>query len=95
MQTLQQKKKLVISYGVVACIVGLGAIMGIVSFMPIQSNEENEISPESYMPVPGNTVPEMIVSDDLSLSTGMPVPGENTPEMIIVQIAKGSPSIPN
>lgn len=95
MQTLQQKKKTIISYGVIACIVGLGTIVGIVSFIPIQPNEENEISPESYMPVPGSTVPEMIVSDDLSLSTGMPVPGENTPEMLILQNAKGYPSIIN
>lgn len=95
MQTLQQKKKTIISYGVIACIVGLGTIVGIVSFIPIQPNEENEISPESYMPVPGSIVPEMIVSDDLSLSTGMPVPGENTPEMLILQNTKGHPSIIN
>ena len=95
MQTLQQKKKMVISYGVVAFIVGLGAIMGIVSLNPIQSNEENEISPETFMPVPGSTVPEMIVSDDLSLSSGMPVPGENIPEMIILQNTNDFPSIPN
>ena len=95
MQTLSLKKKIAISYGVVTCIVGLGIIMGIVSFIPIQSNEENEISPESYMPVPGSTVPEMIVSNDLSLSTGMPVPEQNTPEMIVLQNANGFPSIPS
>lgn len=69
--------------------------MGIVAFNPIQSNEENKISPETFMPVPGNTVPEMIVSDDFSLSTGMPVPEGNTPEMIILQSANGFLSIPN
>ena len=95
MQTLSQKKKIAISYGVVTCIIGLGVIMGIATFIPIQSNEENEISPESYMPVPGSTIPEMVVSDDMSLSTGMPVPGENTPEMIVPQNPNRFPSIPN
>ena len=69
--------------------------MGIASFIPIQPDEKNEISPESYMPVPGRLDPEMIVSDDLSLSTGMPVPGKNTPEMIILQNSPGYPNIPN
>jgi len=95
MQTLQQKKKMIISYGVVFCIVGFGAILGIASFIPIQPNEENEISPESYMPAPGSTVPEMIVSDDPWTSIGMSVPGQNIPEMIIQQNSNGFPSILN
>ena len=95
MQTLQQQKKIAISYGVVTCIVGLGVIMGIVSFSPIQPNDENKISSETFMPAPDSTVPEMIVSDDPSLSAGMPIPGENTPEMIVLQNSNSFPSIPN
>jgi hypothetical protein len=92
-QSLQQKKKTVISIGVISCIVGIGTMMAIVQFIPIQTNEGNNLSTDIGMPVPGNTVPEMIVSDDFSISTGMPVPGENPPEMIIVQNVKGFPRI--
>jgi hypothetical protein len=79
MQSLQTKKKLVISLGVITAIVAVSSTMMLSVFF--SDDLDSELTPTNNMPVPGSNTPEMIVSDDVSI--GMPVPGSNTPEMLV------------
>lgn len=60
MQSLQTKKKLAISLGVIAVIVAVSSVMTLSIVLSVDT--DSGLAPTNKMPVPGNTDPEMIVS---------------------------------
>lgn len=62
MQSLQTKKKLAISLGVITATVAVSFTMMLSVFFSGDLN--SELTPTNNMPVPGSNTPEMIVSDN-------------------------------
>lgn len=80
MQTLQQKRKIAFSFGVLAAVSFAGMVLALLSTLPVQTNESE--SPNHGMPASWSNAPEFIVGEE-SPEIGMLVPNSNTPEMIV------------
>jgi hypothetical protein len=81
MQSLQTKKKFVISLGVITAIVAVSSTMML--SVVFSDDTDSGLIPTNKMPVPGNDVPEMTVSDDASVFNTMPAYESDAPEMIV------------
>jgi len=73
MQSLQTKKKIAISLGVIATIVAISSTILSTAFLV---DADSRIIPSNKMPV-RDDVPEMIVSGDTVVSNKMPAQGSN------------------
>jgi hypothetical protein len=80
MQSLQTKKKIAISLGVIAAIVATSSTMLSAAFL---ADADSGIIPSNKMPVRDSDVPEMIVSGDTSVSNKMRAQQGSSMEMVV------------
>lgn len=93
MNTLQTKKKLAISLGVIAAIVAVSSTMML--SIVFSADADSELTPTNKMPISGSDSPEMIISDDAYVSNKIhAMPGSNSMEMIVPDDAIVSAEMP-
>jgi len=91
MQSLQTKKKIAISLGVIVAIAAISSTMLSATFL---ANAGSEIIPSNKMPVRDSDVPEMIVSGDTSVSNKIHAQQGSSMEMIVPDDASVSTEMP-
>ncbi|MFB5628259.1 MAG: hypothetical protein ACE5R5_08690 [Nitrosarchaeum sp.] len=82
MQSLQTKKKFVVSLGIVLAITASGFMMALPEIISLDT-DTGLSSAKSKMPISENKIQKNIVSDNTSVSSIIPIPENNVPEMIV------------